>query len=243
MGRENLHVHYSAEDYDRYSRNGLEEYDNGLMRRTNQEHKMMFCSEPALLDVGTGTGQLLIKMCRDRRFDKFRFVGTDFFEDMLDIAREAVDQAGLKERIELHQNDVHDLPYEDEFTNFVISRSTIHHWANPVRAFQEIYRVLKPGGVAIIHEPRRDPHPEALAEFNRRRGELGIEAARMDEKYTPAEVDAFLADAGLAAYGVINAPKSGPRSMGFEVRIAKRSRLRVSMFRGASRLRTAMKWF
>ena len=80
---------------------------------------------------------------------------------------------------------------------------------------------LAPGGVAIIHEPRRDPSPDALAEFNRARAAVGVEPARMEEKYTAAEVDAFLRRAGLAKQSIISAPRRGPGSMGFEVRISK----------------------
>ena len=92
--------------------------------------------------------------------------------------------------------DVHQMPYSDESADFIISRSTIHHWADPVKAFQEIYRLLTPGGVAIIHEPRRDPHPKALADFNAARAAVGVEPARMDEKFTPTEVKGFLKKAG-----------------------------------------------
>lgn len=243
MQRENLHVHYSAEDYDRYARTGVEAYDDGMIRRVLQEQRIMRCAAPKLVDVGTGTAQLLIRMAEDARFKSFELIGTDYFQDMLDTAAEAVAEAGHTDRIRLQQNDVHDLPYEQEFCDMVISRSTIHHWENPVRAFEEIFRVLRKDGVAIIHEPRRDPAPEVLAEFNRKRAELGIENARMDEKYTPGEVQEFLNQAGLQRYAVINAPPKGPSSMGFEVRIARSNRLRVGLFRGISAVRSRFQWF
>ncbi len=243
MQRQNLHVHYSAEDYDRYSKNAIGEYDDGLLKRVRQEWMTMSARNPRLVDIGTGTAQLLIRMAGDPRYDRFELIGTDYFEDMLDTARAAVAEAGCSDRVRLELNDVHDLPYDDQSVDFVTSRSTIHHWQNPVQAFREIFRILKPGGVALIHEPRRDPNPEALAEFNRRRHELGIEDARMDEKYTPTEVSRFLVEADVARFGVINAPSRGPHSMGFEVRIARRHPLRISGFRVASRVRTAFLWF
>ena len=203
----------------------------------------MRCHEPRLLDVGTGTAQLLIKMAQDHRFNTYELIGTDFFQDMLDRAREAIADAAVDvSRIQLDQNDVHDMPYDDDYAHLVSSRSTIHHWENPTKAFAEIYRVLAPNGVAIIHEPRRDPSPEAMMEFNRRRSELGIEDARMDEKYTPDEVLDFLRHAGIEQYSVINAPAYGPSAMGFEVRIAKSSVMRVNIFRWASKARVALRW-
>ena len=241
--RQNLHVHYSAEDYDRYTRQALQEYDDGMMRRLRQEQWLMRCSEPRLLDIGTGTARLLIRMVQDPRFGSFELIGTDFFEDMLDEARQAIAESDIDPaRIQLDHNDVHDMPYDDGYAHLIASRSTIHHWEDPVHAFREIYRVLHRNGVAIIHEPRRDPHPEALAEFNRRRSELGIEPARMDEKYTPHEVVGFLKQAGIARYSVVNAPGHGPSSMGFEVRIAKSHVMWVTLFRCLSKVRVALQW-
>ena len=241
--RHNLHVHYSAEDYDRYTRQALQEYDDGMMRRLCQEQWLMRCAKPRLLDIGTGTAQLLIHMVQDPRFDSFELTGTDFFEDMLDEARAAVAKSGIDpSRIRLDHNDVHEMPYADDYAHLISSRSTIHHWEDPVRAFREIYRVLRPDGVAIIHEPRRDPHPEALAEFNRRRANLGIEPARLDEKYTPGEVVEFLKQAGIGRYSVVNAPGRGPSSMGFEVRIAKSHPMWVTLFRVLSNIRVRLLW-
>jgi len=241
--RQNLHVHYSAEDYDWYTRQALQEYDDGMMRRLRQEQWLMRCAEPRLLDIGTGTARLLIRMIQDPQFASYELIGTDFFEDMLDEAREAIAESGVDaSRIQLDHNDVHNMPYDDDFAHLISSRSTIHHWEDPVKAFQEIYRVLHPNGVAIIHEPRRDPHPDALAEFNRRRAELGIEEARLDEKYTPEEVVDFLRQAGIGRYSVVNAPKHGPSSMGFEVRIAKTNVMWVNLFRFLSKIRVALHW-
>lgn len=219
--RENLHVHYSAEAYDRYTERAVEVYDSGMIRRIRLEDKFRRTQRRTLLDVGTGTAQLLVKIAACRDLAHYQLIGTDLFEDMTDLAQETVERNGLNARIRIDRADVHDLPYDDEFADLIISRSTIHHWADPVQAFREIYRVLKPSGTVIIHEPRRDPAPDALFEFNRRRAELGIEPARMDEKFTPQEVQAFLNEAGLQRQSIISAPKRGPASLGFEVRISK----------------------
>jgi ubiquinone/menaquinone biosynthesis C-methylase UbiE len=103
----------------------------------------------------------------------------------------------MADRIRLEQCDVHQMPQPDETADLIVSRSTIHHWADPPQAFREVFRLLKQGGVVIIHESRRDPAPAALAEFNRLRSDQGIEPARMDEKSTSAEVRQFLSEAGL----------------------------------------------
>jgi SAM-dependent methyltransferase len=46
--------------------------------------------------------------------------------------------------------DVHHLTFADESVGTVISLETLEHVADPIRAVQEMYRVLKPGGVLAI---------------------------------------------------------------------------------------------
>ncbi|MDL1969507.1 MAG: class I SAM-dependent methyltransferase [Candidatus Desulfofervidaceae bacterium] len=46
--------------------------------------------------------------------------------------------------------DAHELPFESEFADFVISRGSYHCWEDKVQVFKEIYRVLKKGGTALV---------------------------------------------------------------------------------------------
>ena len=240
--RQNLPVHYSAADYDRYTTDAVSTYDDGIIRRLRQEYRLMGGGPRILLDIGTGTARLLIKIAKEPELAEVELVGTDYFTEMVEQASRTVVEAGLADRVRIEQCDVHQMPQPDETADLIVSRSTIHHWADPPQAFREIFRLLKQGGVAIIHEPRRDPAPSALAEFNRLRAEQGIEPARMDEKFTVAEVRQFLNEAGLHRNGMVLAPSRGPGSLGMEVRISKagwlrRTRVRVVGKLGVSPLR------
>jgi ubiquinone/menaquinone biosynthesis C-methylase UbiE len=48
------------------------------------------------------------------------------------------------------------LPFENGTQDFIVSTLSLHHWADPQSAFDEIYRVLKPGGQMLILDLRRD---------------------------------------------------------------------------------------
>lgn len=49
--------------------------------------------------------------------------------------------------------DIHDLPLADNSVDAIICSSVIEHVENPIRAVEEIYRVLKPGGYAYFYAP------------------------------------------------------------------------------------------
>ena len=42
------------------------------------------------------------------------------------------------------------LPFRDNYAEVIVSRGSYHFWGDRKKGFAEIYRVLKPGGVAYI---------------------------------------------------------------------------------------------
>jgi len=48
---------------------------------------------------------------------------------------------------------VEEMSFEDNFFDVVVSAWVLEHLSNPEKAFSEIYRVLKPGGVVIFLTP------------------------------------------------------------------------------------------
>jgi len=48
------------------------------------------------------------------------------------------------------EGDALDLPFKDNFADFVFSRGSIPFWPDQVQGLKECYRILKPGGVAYV---------------------------------------------------------------------------------------------
>ncbi len=67
----------------------------------------------------------------------------DYSEDMLAMAR---DRLSNYSHISCIQGDVGDLPLEDNSCDIVLSMNGFHVFPDKARAYDEIYRVLKPGG-------------------------------------------------------------------------------------------------
>lgn len=219
--RQDLHVHYSAELYDHYTTHGVEQFDQLTIARVLGDIRRRGGVPGRLLDIGTGTGVVPLKLASRAECGNWELTGADYFEDMLAIARENQKRQNPAKEVEFVQDDVHAMQFADASFDIALARSNIHHWRDPVQAFRETYRVLRPGGVAIFHEPRKDSNPEALAAFNQSRAEQGVEESRVEEKYSVAELEAFLAEAGLTAYTTVKAPAKGFASLGVEIIVTK----------------------
>lgn len=49
--------------------------------------------------------------------------------------------------------DIRDVPFKDNSFDHIISIGTVEHFPDTIRALEEMYRILKPGGVAFIGVP------------------------------------------------------------------------------------------
>src|SRR5262249_32971527 len=224
LEKHEAHVRCTANEYDEFAGRYLKPFDDFLAKRVT-EAAMRRLPQATLLDVGTGTARFLIHIARLPSIEHVRLAGTDFFEDMVKRAQSAISEAGLGSRIDVWQDDVHEMRIAEGFADILVSRSTLHHWHTPVKALGEIFRVLKPGGIAMIHDLRRDPAPEAITEFNRLRGRAGIGASFLDEKFTVEEVRDMLEQAGLSDYAQLYRPSRGLMGLGFAVELKKPGRI------------------
>ena len=69
---------------------------------------------------------------------------------MLEIAYEHITDAGLVKRVVPVLGDVHDIPFEDNSIDLIVSRGSWFFWDNLDLAFKDMYRVLSPGGMTYI---------------------------------------------------------------------------------------------
>jgi ubiquinone/menaquinone biosynthesis C-methylase UbiE len=214
------HVRYTAADYNRYTRDFVRPYDDMIQDWVCQQAKR-FQSVFTLVDVGTGTAQLLLRLATVPELNRCKLVGTDLFPDMISEAQTEVIASQLEDRIELLVDDIHACQLASGFADLVVSRSTLHHWSNPALGLKEIFRILSPGGRSLIVDVRRDAPVEAIAEFNRQRAEAGIGPSVVDEKYTVAEVEAFVREAELTEFSTVGAGKTELQALGLAVSIHK----------------------
>ena len=117
-------------------------------------------SEGHFLDLGTGPAQIPIFLAQ--RCPKIRITGIDLSINMLTLGEQHVVEVRLADQIALEHVDAKALPYPDQSFDGVISNSIIHHLPNPMAAFREISRVIRPGGLILIRDLMRPDTPQAV---------------------------------------------------------------------------------
>lgn len=113
-----------------------------------------------ILDVGTGTAQIPIAMCK--RNSGLKITTIDLAESMLTLGNKNIQTVLLEDCITLVQVDSKKMHYPDESFDQVISNSIIHHIPNPVECFKEMIRVTKKDGLLFIRDLLR---PDSIAEL------------------------------------------------------------------------------
>jgi ubiquinone/menaquinone biosynthesis C-methylase UbiE len=114
-----------------------------------------------ILDAGTGTARIPILMCQSR--PQYLITAVDLAQSMLIVGRRNVEEAVLLQRIKLEKVDSKKMPYPDLEFDMVISNSLVHHLPDPFPFFQEVKRLIKPGGKVLIRDLIR-PSTEAEVE-------------------------------------------------------------------------------
>src|SRR5690348_11709343 len=99
----------------------------------------------ALLDLGTGTGRMLEMFGPQIE----RGLGIDLSLDMLLMARDRLERAGLR-NCSVRQGDIYDLPLAKDSFDVVIIHQVLHFLDDGARAVKEAARVLRPGGSLLV---------------------------------------------------------------------------------------------
>ncbi len=116
-----------------------------------------------VLDLGSGGGFDALLAARGVG-PHGRVIGVDMTPEMIHVANRNVERSGFS-HVEFRQGRLEELPVEDASVDAVTSNCVINLVPDKTRVFQEIARVLRPGGRAVIADILLSkPLPEALGQ-------------------------------------------------------------------------------
>jgi arsenite methyltransferase len=140
-----------------------------------------------LLDVGCGRGAVAILAAK--RLTHGKAVGVDIWSssgqsgNAYEVPLRNAEIEGVAERLQLHTGDARELPFPDESFDVVTTSLALHHIPSESgrsRSLDEILRVLKPGGVALVADFR---YTKSYYEHYLRVGNVEVSRRRLDWRF------------------------------------------------------------
>lgn len=110
-----------------------------------------------VLEIAPGPGYFSIELAK---LTQCEITSLDISKTFVEIARSNATQAGV--RVDFRQGNASDIPFAADAFDFIFCRAAFKNFTQPVAALEEMYRVLKPGGQAVIIDLRRDASRETI---------------------------------------------------------------------------------
>ncbi len=133
-----------APQWDRLKKEVLGDFD---LNRLFEDHirEQQIGSGQMVADLGCGTGEMLSRLLNAAA--PATLIGVDSSPEMLEQAR-----IRLPERtgLELRLGELENLPMRDFEVDAAVMSMVLYHIYEPEKSIQEVFRVLKPGGVFLL---------------------------------------------------------------------------------------------
>ena len=170
-----------------------EEADSGLGEKWKIYFREILGEAPLeILDDGMGAGFFTILLAQLGH----RVTGIDYSDGMVEKTRENLSARGLSANV--LQMDAQALRFDDASFDAVVQRNVMWNLDDPAKAYREIARVLKPGGIFVIddgnhylasHDKEYAAENERLREKWRREREKNETVPGSHYAHNPEQVD------------------------------------------------------
>lgn len=124
-----------------------------------------------VLEVAPGPGFFAIELARLR---DFKITGLDVSRTLVEIATENARNAGVK--VDFREGNASQMPFAGESFDFIYCSAAFKNFSQPVEALNEMHRVLRPGGEAVIADLRKDISKDEITDYVKRSGRRWMDA-------------------------------------------------------------------
>jgi ubiquinone/menaquinone biosynthesis C-methylase UbiE len=200
--------------YDKTTRKDLPEF-KALARRVAQS----LPPGAKVLEVAPGPGFFAIELAKIGRYE---ITGLDISKSFVEIARRNAQQEQVQ--VDFRQGNASAMPFPEGSFDFLLCRAAFKNFSDPVGALREMYRVLTPGGRALLIDLRKDVSKGALDDYVHGLGVGPLDAFTMKwtfrlmlirRAYTKQQFERFIAEGGFGKSEIQETP------IGFEITLVK----------------------
>lgn len=172
------------------------------------------------IDLGGGPGTLILELAR---LTELHWINADINPHFFDGFYRRSTEAGLGHRVSAIFADAHALPFRDGYADVIVSRGTYEFWNDKPRAFAEIHRVLKPGGIAFIG---RGLPPNLSVDVAKKVRSGGSGGPPYDPDEAEAELRGIMATLTIADFQIIRPKPPGSQGINYGIWIQWRKPVR-----------------
>lgn len=115
-------------------------------------------------DLGCGSGAMLCEVLRVR--PTWTGYGLDISEAAITYARRLAAHKAVAARAQFQTGCLMNLPFASNSLDVVIASEVVEHLPHPERVFEELSRVLAPGGVLLVTVPAESHTPAHIQALN-----------------------------------------------------------------------------
>jgi len=172
-----------------------------------------------VLEVAPGPGYFCIELAK---LGTYSITGLDISHTFVEIASQKAAAAGVQ--VDFRQGNASNMPFAKDTFDFLLCRAAFKNFGQPVRALQEMCRVLKPGGRGLIIDLRKDASVESinhevdgmgLNPINKILTKLTFRTMLLKSAYTRQQFEHMLAQANFRSVDIHEA------GIGFEISMTK----------------------
>jgi 2-polyprenyl-3-methyl-5-hydroxy-6-metoxy-1,4-benzoquinol methylase len=152
------------------------------------------------VDLGSGPGDIPIRLAAQR--PTWHIDCVDAAEPMIDLARVAVAQAGVR-NVRLHLADAKQTRLATGY-DVIFSNSLLHHLPDPLPMWREIRRLARPGAIVFVRDLVRPQTYDLAEEMVEQYAGNESDTLRQElyrsllSAFTPGEIRGQLDEAGLS---------------------------------------------
>src|SRR5580692_651150 len=176
-----------------------------------------------VLEIAPGPGYLSVALAK---LGSFKITGLDISQSFVQMASEYAKREGAVARF-IHGS-ASDIPLEDGMFDLIVCRAAFKNFSEPLKALNEMQRVLKPGGRAIIIDLRKDTSWDEIVAYVD-----GLKISRIStwftkftfkhmllkRAYTESQMTSLAAESDFKSSEIILSP------IGMEIRLVRRQPL------------------